>query len=414
MPAAYFSLCHIVCEGFHDYLELLLRGIFGFHEKTSVISKTAFRMLFMYLVPLIVLTSWCFSSVMVQVNTSSWILAEIIITSLNIFTFDLMFESNSYSAKITVIITAYNRSKFIDNAILSVINQTIFNELYEIVVVKNFSDEVTDALIKENNVKSIMTGDCSIGEMLVEGIQKSSGDIICFLDDDDLFHRDKLKIVHEIFTGEKEIIYYRNDLTNNQIDLDSDLDSSNEHVKFYTSRKSLLKLDYRKKINMSTIALRKEVLIKNLNYITRITSGQDFIMFYLALLQRGMFALDNRALTFYRRHPESVTLDTSKNDFTRVVYSISAIESIDMPDFIKRNIQKTRIHNQLLSYLKGEKFSNKQMLKLMLVYVKSRPSTIVDFLSLLIMIGEVFFKNSTRNAFLVLTDYHEKLYLPLK
>ena len=347
---------------------------------------------------------------MVQVNTSSWILAEIIITSLNIFTFDLVFESNSYNAKITVIITAYNRSKFIDNAILSVINQTIFNELYEIVVVKNFSDEVTDALIKENNVKSIMTGNCSIGEMLVEGIQKSSGDIICFLDDDDLFHRDKLKIVHEIFTGEKEIIYYRNDLTNNQIDLDSDLDLSNEHVKFYTSRKSLLKLDYRKKINMSTIALRKEVLIKNLNYITRITSGQDFIMFYLALLQRGMFALDNRALTFYRRHPESVTLDTSKNDFTRVVYSISAIESIDMPDFIKRNIQKTRIHNQLLSYLKGEKFSNKQMLKLMLVYVKSRPSTIVDFLSLLIMIGELFFKNSTRNAFLVLTDYHEKLY----
>ena len=72
---------------------------------------------------------------MVQVNTSSWILAEIIITSLNIFTFDLVFESNSYNAKITVIITAYNRSKFVDKAILSVINQTLVSELYEIVVV---------------------------------------------------------------------------------------------------------------------------------------------------------------------------------------------------------------------------------------------------------------------------------------
>ena len=67
MPPAYLSLCHIVCEGFHDYLELLFRWIFGLHEKTSMIWKTAFRMLFMYLFLLMILISWCSSSVMARV-----------------------------------------------------------------------------------------------------------------------------------------------------------------------------------------------------------------------------------------------------------------------------------------------------------------------------------------------------------
>ena len=55
-------------EGFHDYPELLPCGIFGFHETTSMIWKTTFRMLFMYLFLLIIFTSWCSSSVMAWIS----------------------------------------------------------------------------------------------------------------------------------------------------------------------------------------------------------------------------------------------------------------------------------------------------------------------------------------------------------
>jgi len=39
---------------------------------------------------------------------------------------------------ITVIITAYNRRKFLESAIKSAINQTLPRKYYEIIVVKNF------------------------------------------------------------------------------------------------------------------------------------------------------------------------------------------------------------------------------------------------------------------------------------
>ena len=44
MPAAYLRLCHITDEKLHDYLELLLCGIFRLHED-PVILKTFFHAL---------------------------------------------------------------------------------------------------------------------------------------------------------------------------------------------------------------------------------------------------------------------------------------------------------------------------------------------------------------------------------
>jgi Glycosyl transferase family 2. len=57
---------------------------------------------------------------------------------------------------ISVIITAYNRKEFLLDAIKSALKQTLPKDKYEIIVIKNFKDNLIDDFINENNIKSIL------------------------------------------------------------------------------------------------------------------------------------------------------------------------------------------------------------------------------------------------------------------
>jgi len=110
---------------------------------------------------------------------------------------------------ISVIIIAYDRKIFLKDAIKSVLNQSLDRNLYEIITVKNFKDKDIDDFIDQNGLLNIFSEDNTILGKFLEGITKSKGDIIAFLEDDDRFHKDKLKIVNEIFSDE-DVVYYHN------------------------------------------------------------------------------------------------------------------------------------------------------------------------------------------------------------
>ena len=110
---------------------------------------------------------------------------------------------------ISVIITAYNRESFLLNAIKSAINQTLDKRHYEIIVIKNFAENTLDAFIDKHNIKNIFM-DGTIGEFLYSGVSVSTGEIISFLDDDDLFSKDKLQVVYNKFKSNNNLCYYHN------------------------------------------------------------------------------------------------------------------------------------------------------------------------------------------------------------
>ncbi len=120
--------------------------------------------------------------------------------------------------EISVIITAYNREKYLKEAISSALNQNFPRDNYEVIVVKNFYNDDIDNLIHENNVKSIYTEEEGLGGKLKLGIEESNGEIICFLEDDDKFHENKLRKVNESFSKYKDLAFYHN----NKIVIDGD------------------------------------------------------------------------------------------------------------------------------------------------------------------------------------------------
>lgn len=108
----------------------------------------------------------------------------------------------SYS-KVSIIMTSYNRAAFIMESVKSVLQQTHQN--WELIIVDDGSEDNTAALIAEvrdERVKFYPAGKIGLGIKLKNtGIERSDGELIAFIDSDDLWAPDKL---------EKQIAAFRN------------------------------------------------------------------------------------------------------------------------------------------------------------------------------------------------------------
>lgn len=109
---------------------------------------------------------------------------------------------------ISVVITTYNRSDKIENAIKSVINQTYGN--LEIIVVDDNAKLVEERgktrkiISKFKNIKYIENKD-NLGGALSRnvGIENSTANILSFLDDDDEYLPDRIEKMYDLYVSHK-------------------------------------------------------------------------------------------------------------------------------------------------------------------------------------------------------------------
>lgn len=104
--------------------------------------------------------------------------------------------------KVSIIIPTYKRGQFLERAIDSVVRQTYFN--IQIIVVDDngnnnkFREETEERMLKYENNENIIyiKNPTNIGGSKSRnvGIRESNGDYITFLDDDDVYLPDKVKL----------------------------------------------------------------------------------------------------------------------------------------------------------------------------------------------------------------------------
>ena len=196
---------------------------------------------------------------------------------------------------ISVIITAYNRKEFLLNAIKSVLYQTLDKKYYEIIVIKNFRDENIDCFINENKIKHIVM-DGTVGEFLDKGILETNGEIISFLDDDDLFFPNKLDVIYNEFKRYNDVVYYHN----NHITMDERYQKLDSNL-----GKSII-------FNLSSISIKKAIF--NLNNLKKINSNTDHFMYLLALESNKVIMNSKQKLTYYMFHTSTSHVDTNDID----------------------------------------------------------------------------------------------------
>ena len=215
---------------------------------------------------------------------------------------------------ISVVVTAYNRREYLKYAVRSVINQTLDKGLYEMIVVKNFRDPEVDKLIEGNRGRVIEANDEPIGRYLARGIDEAEGEVISFLDDDDMYHSRKLERLYKVFNEDENLDYYHHNI----IPIDNygkviDFYVLNVHerilIKNYYDISSVIK-KYGDWLGfyMSAISIRKELAMKIIRRILPyVFYDQDIIIYSLALSYSRSLLHEPYNLAFYRIHKENIS-----------------------------------------------------------------------------------------------------------
>jgi len=214
--------------------------------------------------------------------------------------------------EVSVIITAFDRKKFLMESINSVIHQNIDRKKYEIIVSKNFLDEAIDKFMDANNIISVINKEGGIGQRIAEALNYCNSDIVCFLEDDDLYSPEKLQTVLKTFKEIKNLAYYHNSI--HFIDINGKNKKPIVRMGHSCFSLNIFRDDFGKiaKVfrsngffNMSSICISKSYLLEFVDYLRQINYSPDFFLFIASILSKGDLYFDTRKLTRYRVHISS-------------------------------------------------------------------------------------------------------------
>ena len=259
---------------------------------------------------------------------------------------------------ISVVITAYNRTEFLPLAIASVLKQVNMECEIEIIVVSNVDfgiDNLPSGCVFK---KIIMEG--TIGEFLSIGIESSSGDVIAFLDDDDVWMANRIMRLQSVFFN-SNIVFYHNmysyvDSQGNPIKYKRNVERNNFDA--FTSPFILYDSNDMKQIreaverradfNLSCIAVRRKLAFQHIGALRMIKSAQDAFFFWIATMSGGNLFIDNLCLIQYRVHHSNVSSTRSFTDKAKELqkeigtFELLArlVEEMEVPTNLKISLKK--------------------------------------------------------------------------
>jgi len=115
--------------------------------------------------------------------------------------------------KLSVIICTYNRAEFLVNALASLSNQLIANELFEVVVINNNSNDNTEEISKQFernnpniNFQYVIEQKQGLSHARNKGIEVAIGEYLSFIDDDAIALPDYAGSIVEAFEKYKDYV----------------------------------------------------------------------------------------------------------------------------------------------------------------------------------------------------------------
>ena len=226
---------------------------------------------------------------------------------------------------------AYNRKNYYKEAIASAIAQTLDTKYYEIILVTNFNPDVE--AISEKTVQVLYSNDPP-GAAISNAIERSKGDVIALLDDDDQWEKNKLEVVFNLFSTDDQLTYYHNNITfvdqsgnklTSSIHSISINKASKHDIVFISADRIDFKhirqmLGWAMDFNNSSICFRKSVFEIRKELIGKVKTSLDTSLFFASLSCGYKLCSDGRKLTRYRVHIQNASF-AANNDKNSLSYS---------------------------------------------------------------------------------------------
>lgn len=204
---------------------------------------------------------------------------------------------------------AYNASKYIGKAIISVIKQNYSN--LELIIIDDCSSDNTSEIIQqfqknyENIVYIKMENNSGVAKTRNKGLSIASGQYIAFLDSDDVWLEDKLTKQINIFKENKGIPFTYTAI--NIINEKDEIVKKAKRIKTKATYKILLKNTY---VATSTVIIDREVTGDFLMPLRK--SAEDYSLWLMLLKNFGMAKGINEALVNYRKTENSLSANKMK------------------------------------------------------------------------------------------------------
>ncbi len=219
---------------------------------------------------------------------------------------------------ITVLITAEGRKTYLMEAVRSALNQTVNRDRYEIIVSKDFTDQNIDSFLDANSVTNMVYRANGSGDRVARAIKEANGEIISFLDDDDLFEKEKLERINARFKT-VDIQFYKNSITpvvynGNITDSFQPRVRSDIYAKYPAKRIVRKFAKLRSDFNSSSMSVRKEVLLDHVTDLRKIKLAVDSFYFYLFASMGLPLYYDSKRLSVYRIFQKSTSRNIENPD----------------------------------------------------------------------------------------------------
>lgn len=244
--------------------------------------------------------------------------------------------------KVSVVIPTYNRSALLEKSVRSVLDQTYKN--YEILVIDNSSQDNTAQMLASLNDERIKSYQINNRGIIARsrnlGLQKALGAYIAFLDDDDLWEKDKL---------EKQVAYMKSHphcgLVYTSIQVIDENNKRGELIRNTRKTKEgkvfreLIKGNF---ISQLTVLMRREVLdsVGYLDEDASIKSLEDY-EYWLRISLKHVVGYIDEPLGLYRVHSSGV----SKNHNSYRINQFVLERLLKDPDTENKDVIKERIYS---------------------------------------------------------------------
>jgi glycosyltransferase involved in cell wall biosynthesis len=240
---------------------------------------------------------------------------------------------------VSVVIPTYNREKYLEEAIVSVINQTY--NCFEILVIDDGSDKNYAELIcsKYDKCTYLYKQNGGLSSARNFGIKHSKGDYIAFLDDDDYWRSDKL---------EKQVVVLENNIEVDCVHSSASIVDENSIESGKVIGASNHKAHKRSGyvfwnalgvwvVKSPTPLIRKSVFADDLLFDETIKVGED-IDFYQRMFYRHKVKYINEPLAFYREYENTARLSKQLKKYV----------GVEKKQFV--NLKKMNIKNPISIY----------------------------------------------------------------
>lgn len=269
---------------------------------------------------------------------------------------------------VSIIMPAYNASAYIAESLNSVVAQTYGN--WELIVIDDGSTDLTSEIVKQKachdvRIKYLYQENGRQAKARNLGLTHAKGELVAFLDADDLWLNNKLEImVPEFETGNQDLLFSDSYVFKNSFcvdDINQKYDNMGVIAGEYSGYNGLSDFLDMNRIPTLTVVAKCDV-IKKYRFNEVFTPAEDYDLWLRMLIGGCKFRAISQSLAAYRLHQSSSTSSDRfvTNTVIKILYqlnctnndkSIKALIEHKLYKWLSRKIQSVEDYKQLECFI---------------------------------------------------------------